>query len=407
MADGTSSQNTSPNPQNEVQIVEQKSPQEQAQPSVAASPAPNVNTIVDRSGLLSRARAFLRAPQIQSQDLFAKRKFLIDKGLNEPEIELLLRELPPQLPTVPPRTYPQPPPSNLPTLLLGLLRIFSWIAGGSALLLFIYQRLLLPRIIRTSQARKSLKLHQLSLLKKLQSSATSLKAAQAETFPLLPRLDPHGEPSAYGDCHSLGDVLQVAEKTKLEVRDLPQVTLLRSGIEEFRSRSELENVINPTTEELFRVLESRIPWLVSEDGIAFEHKLWDTLTTSPLFESSKPAAESDSIHQPAVHWAYRPPEPQPTPPLMASLDALSSNISQGRPTIQTSPAQRTLQSASELTGYISTQVYVPYRPFGTNPSSSPAEEEIRKEIKALKGLVLNRRSFMPSIPRVNSSSSSS
>jgi hypothetical protein len=39
---------------------------------------------------------------------------------------------------VPPRSYPQPPPSNLPILLLGLARLFSWIAAGSAALVFIY-----------------------------------------------------------------------------------------------------------------------------------------------------------------------------------------------------------------------------------------------------------------------------
>lgn len=39
---------------------------------------------------------------------------------------------------IPPRTYPQPPPSNLPNLLLGLARLFSWVAGGSAALIFIY-----------------------------------------------------------------------------------------------------------------------------------------------------------------------------------------------------------------------------------------------------------------------------
>ncbi|KAK7060408.1 hypothetical protein VNI00_001173 [Paramarasmius palmivorus] len=383
------------NTQNESQVaqnVEQKPSQEQI-PVAATSSVPVVNS---REELLSRARSFLRAPQIQSQDLFAKRKFLVDKGLDEAEIELLLRELPPQLPTVPPRTYPQPPPSGLPTLLLGLFRIFTWIAGGSAFLLFIYHRILLPRIIRTSQARKSLKEHQLSLLKKLHTSAGSVKASQAKTFALLPRPDPYRENSTYGDCHSLLDVLQVAEKTQTQVWDIPHVTLLRCGIEEFRSRrrADSESPVDPTTEELFQVLESRIPWLVSDDGVGFEHKLWDTLTTNPLFNSTEMSPEAGSHNPPTTtQWAYQIPEPLPATPLMTSVDALSSSIAKGRPVVQTSPAQRTLQSASELTGYISSQLYVPYRPppvFGSsNPASSPAEEEVRKEIKALKGLVLN------------------
>ena len=45
---------------------------------------------------------------------------------------------PQQAPMIPPRTYPQPPPSNLPNLLLGIYRLFSWLAGGSATLIFIY-----------------------------------------------------------------------------------------------------------------------------------------------------------------------------------------------------------------------------------------------------------------------------
>lgn len=41
-------------------------------------------------------------------------------------------------PAVPPRTYPQPPPSNLPNLLVGVLRIATWAAGGSAAILLLY-----------------------------------------------------------------------------------------------------------------------------------------------------------------------------------------------------------------------------------------------------------------------------
>ena len=55
---------------------------------VASPPSPS-----DRSELLSRARTFLGAPEIRSQDLDAKRAFLAEKGLTSSEIELLLREL--------------------------------------------------------------------------------------------------------------------------------------------------------------------------------------------------------------------------------------------------------------------------------------------------------------------------
>jgi Peroxisomal membrane anchor protein (Pex14p) conserved region. len=124
---------------------------------IPASSWPNSATSDhNRSELVARARSFLTSPHIQPQDIFAKRRFLADKGLSETEIEGLLNELvheismittkgdtdaktqPLQLPAVPPRTYPQPPPSNLPNLIVGLARLFSWIAGGSAALIFIY-----------------------------------------------------------------------------------------------------------------------------------------------------------------------------------------------------------------------------------------------------------------------------
>lgn len=52
-----------------------------------------LDSTTDRYELLSRARTFLTSPQIQDQDVFAKRRFLVDKGLNESEVEELLREL--------------------------------------------------------------------------------------------------------------------------------------------------------------------------------------------------------------------------------------------------------------------------------------------------------------------------
>ena len=47
----------------------------------------------DRSDLLAKARLFLASPQVQSQDINAKRAFLVEKGLNETEIGELLRTI--------------------------------------------------------------------------------------------------------------------------------------------------------------------------------------------------------------------------------------------------------------------------------------------------------------------------
>ena len=46
-----------------------------------------------REELIAKARSFLTSPQIQHEDVSAKRKFLSEKGLNDSEINGLLREL--------------------------------------------------------------------------------------------------------------------------------------------------------------------------------------------------------------------------------------------------------------------------------------------------------------------------
>lgn len=57
------------------------------------SPPPPIHPVEDRLALLSRARVFLASPQVQHQNIPAKRAFLAEKGLNEAEIESLLREM--------------------------------------------------------------------------------------------------------------------------------------------------------------------------------------------------------------------------------------------------------------------------------------------------------------------------
>lgn len=47
----------------------------------------------DRSELLDRARHFLSSPQVIHQDYESKRRFLAEKGLEDGEIQLLLREM--------------------------------------------------------------------------------------------------------------------------------------------------------------------------------------------------------------------------------------------------------------------------------------------------------------------------
>ncbi|KAL1680788.1 hypothetical protein EV122DRAFT_207266 [Schizophyllum commune] len=366
------------------------SPPEAAQTIPQAAPS----VAEDRTTLLERGRHFLASPQIQQQDDAGKRRFLSDKGLKAEEVDAVLREtrlLPP------PPTYPQPPPSNLPGLLLAAARALSWLAGGSAILIFIYYRFLLPRILRTATARRGLLTHQRSLMDKFKTSLKSTKDTLTEDLKDLPRPDPNTEPVRWRDCHTVKAALQQAEAEKVAVGGIPTVTLLRCALEELKGREKTEGEakekekegVLPTTEDVFRVLEGRIPWLLSEEGLVREGQLWDTLSTSPLF-----AAEVDDV-QGLQRWRYVPPEVPPTPPLLSSLSALSESMSKHPSETENRPFQRTLQTLGDFTGYLSSQVYAPFRPSGPqyglgSSGLGPVEEDMRKEIRALKGLVLNR-----------------
>jgi len=74
----------------------------------------------------------------------------------------------------------------------------------------------------------------------------------------------------------------------------------------------------------------------------------------------------------------------------------------------TQPFRKTLEALVDFTGYLTTKTYalasaMHRLPGIMPPSGMPIEEEeVRMEIKALKGLVLNRRTFMPTIPRPSS-----
>lgn len=404
--DKTAESRTTDLPSSSISVEDSKPTTAEANPQKPATTQPSA-TVPDRSELVSRARAFLHSPQIQQQDSSAKRQFLAEKGLNETEIGALLRELPFQRPTVPPRTYPQPPPSNLPTLLLGLTRLFSWLAGGSAALIFIYYRFLLPRITQNTLARRSIKSHHLSLLRRLTESLASLKQSQTESYAVLPPPEPFKEALQFRECHAVADVLEVLGDKDPDMHSIPPVTLLRCGIQSFGKGKDIE-LAQPTTEDLFQYLEGQVPWLVSEEGLKYERKLWETLSTCSLFTGtpSLPTPNGEDFEdQKPTRWTYTSPTPVDPSPVMKSMTTLSKALPKSSVT-KHNAGQHMLQALSDFTGYISTQLYPPYRPssgamgfLGTGASLGPAEDEFRREIKALKGLVLNRRSFMPNIPQ--------
>ena len=76
---------SSSSPESSEQHNNTASTPEQSSPAVFAAE--------DRSELVQRARAFLTSPQVQHEDVVAKRRFLIDKGLNDAEVEALLRDV--------------------------------------------------------------------------------------------------------------------------------------------------------------------------------------------------------------------------------------------------------------------------------------------------------------------------
>lgn len=145
-------------------------------------------------------------------------------------------------------------------------------------------------------------------------------------------------------------------------------------------------------------------WITSNELISYrQEQLWNTLNACPHFGQVALAPSSSSSAQPETAdssapklWEYAPPAPVDPPPVITSLDALSKELPKDV-SRKKSPFQHTLQTMSDFTGYLSTQVYMPYRSTSVGmgvPSSdnekAPLEEELRREIRALKGLVLNR-----------------
>ncbi|VDC02539.1 unnamed protein product [Peniophora sp. CBMAI 1063] len=342
----------------------------------------------DRASLVTRARQFLLSPQVQHEDESAKRRFLQDKGLSESEIVMLLREQSTvALPPVPPRTYPRPPPSNIPIIMAGVLRVMMWGAGASAVLLLIYHRLLLPLLTRSANARRSLKHHQRDLLSKLTASAQELRDAQRKSFADLPQATISGELPPYADCKTVDDVLSARAGTT----EVPPLSLLRCALADIGPTTS-----GPTTDELFAHLYGKVPWL--EGASAYQERVWQVLNESPRFSSSVEGPDD------TAHWSYIPVPPPPATPAIASLENLATSLKSHSTASETvSYRQHTLQALADFTGYLTTQTYSlassRLRIPGVQPDlQSTQEEDVRKEIRALKGLVLNRKSFLPSRP---------
>jgi hypothetical protein len=128
---------------------------------------------------------------------------------------------------------------------------------------------LLPRIVRTSLARHSLRSHHLSLLRRLTASLAALKESQAESLAVFPRFSPFKELPRYAQCKSVSDLVAIAGEKDSSFLTISPLTLLRCGIADYGKGKEDQDA-KPSAEDLFRYLESQIPWLVSEEGLQYE-----------------------------------------------------------------------------------------------------------------------------------------
>ncbi|KAI0268108.1 hypothetical protein BC834DRAFT_867934 [Gloeopeniophorella convolvens] len=366
------------------------------------APLPLQAPVANRAELLDRARHFLSSPQVVHQDHDSKRRFLVEKGLSDGEIQILLREM---LPAVPARMYPAPPPSRIPGLLAGTFKVLSWFAGSSTVLLLIYYRFLLPRLTRSALARRSIKTHQGELLVKLTESLRAFKEEQHDAFANLPRLDPWEEHEPWSACKSLADVAAAAaadaeaeaQTDKPEGRaPIPQVTLLRCVLADLAGQNK-----PATADEIFNMLDAtELPSLEIDE--AYQDTLWKTLNDAPVFRAPEPASSAEP-----ARWEYHTSDPPPPPPLQPALTKLHAATALAAAARSTQRFQHTLQALIDFTGYLTTKTYAlasaMHRLPGTAAAAMPLEEEeVRMEIKALKGLVLNRRTFMPAIPRPSS-----
>lgn len=131
-----------------------------------------------------------------------------------------------------------------------------------------FQRFLFPRLAQSYQARLALRKHQSALIARLSESAAALKTTQVESYKDLPRTVPVYEDPQYAQCHAIDELLSHVEHSREESArpgaDIPNITLLRCTLEEL-GRSKTDGT---STEELFQLLESKLPWLAGEEGAA-------------------------------------------------------------------------------------------------------------------------------------------
>ncbi|KAG8762117.1 hypothetical protein FRC11_011090 [Ceratobasidium sp. 423] len=151
-----------------------REPQTTSQPAVISPLTEGERKIFEdqqnSSDLVSKAQSFLESPELKENDPKSKAQYLADKGLPADTIDELQQALA-SIPVVPPRTYPEalvsPTRSRLFGNLVTIYYFFTYAAGASAVLTWVYSKFVYPRWVKMIIAKRRLRGHQLGLLKRL------------------------------------------------------------------------------------------------------------------------------------------------------------------------------------------------------------------------------------------------
>ncbi|KAH7345048.1 hypothetical protein B0J17DRAFT_638130 [Rhizoctonia solani] len=153
---------------------EVQEPQPIAQPTMTALLTEDEQKMFEdqqgSSNLVSKAQSFLESSELKESDSKDKAQYLADKGLSGDTIDELQQALA-SIPIVPPRTYPEalvsPTRSRLFENLVTVYYFFTYSAGASAVLTWVYSKFVFPRWVKMIIAKRRLRQHQLGLLKRL------------------------------------------------------------------------------------------------------------------------------------------------------------------------------------------------------------------------------------------------
>ncbi|KZT39657.1 hypothetical protein SISSUDRAFT_1061002 [Sistotremastrum suecicum HHB10207 ss-3] len=321
------------------------------------------NSSESRALLIEQARAFLLSSEIRNEDEASKRKFLAEKGLSGDEIDQMILEAASAPPPIPARTYPQPAPSRLPDLLIGMARSVAWFVGlsGGALIIYYVRKLILS--IRFTQTWRV-------NLDSIVASAASLEGVQAKKKELA------------NDWESLMGPMSLDDNIPTDAEGKPtcSMTLLL--------RAALRGGDGKTVAQLAKQLQTKFKYYENLESAQMAELIGLGLSDKETFEESD--SETGPVY--SLKGAAATAPPTKTKTLITSLSTLDSTMKPS-PELSSTAAQHTLQTLTELTAYLSSETYtVPTwnRMYGSRSQPTGVEEDLRKDIRELRGHILTR-----------------